>query len=48
MQANSLYWFAAEQQTNTLTRQKCAFSYEKFTVELVFFSESNNKGSKNG
>ena len=34
MQATSLYWFAAKQKTNTLTRQKCSFSYAKFRAEF--------------
>ena len=49
MQATSLYWFAAEQQTNTLTGQKCAFLTKNLLqnlMELVFFSENNKKGQK--
>ena len=29
-----LYWFAAQQQTSTLRRQKSRFIYSKFSVEL--------------
>ena len=34
MQAISLYWFAAQQQTSTLTRQKFGFFYTNFTAEF--------------
>ena len=34
MQAISLYWFAAQQQTRTLRRQKLDFFYVKFSAEI--------------
>ena len=51
MQAISLYWFAAQQQTSTLRRQKIGLFYAKFNAEFngsVFFSKSNRKWPKNG
>ena len=39
MQAIWLYWFAAQQQTSTLRRQKVGFFYVKFNAEFneLFF-----------
>ena len=34
MQAILQYWFAAPQQTSTLTRQKFGFFYAKFSPEF--------------
>ena len=34
MQANSLYWFAAQQQTSTVKLQKFGFFYVKFSAEF--------------
>ena len=34
MQAISLYWFAAQQQTSTLKPQKFGFFYAKFSAEF--------------
>ena len=49
MQAISLYWFAAPQ-TSTLTRQKCGFSYAKFSAEFneisLFFLKATGRGRK--
>ena len=38
MQAISLYWFAAHQQTSTLRRQKTGSFYVKFSAEFNEFS----------
>ena len=34
MKAISLYWFAAQQRTSTLRRQKIGFFYVKFSTEF--------------
>ena len=34
MEAILLYWFAAQQQTSTLTRQKFGFLYTKVNAEF--------------
>ena len=49
MQAISLYWFAAQQQTSTLTRQKCGFFYLKFSAEfneISFFLKATGSDQK--
>ena len=50
MLAISLYWFAAQQQTSTLTTQKCGFFYAKFSAELnkisLFFLKATGRGRK--
>ena len=38
MKVISLYWFAAQQQTSTLTQQKLTLFYPKFSVEFNEFS----------
>ena len=44
-QPNSLYWFAAEQQTSTSRRQKFDLFYPKFTSE---FNERSLKATGRG
>ena len=45
-----LYWFAAQQQTSTLTRQKKIFFYSKFSAEFseisLFFLKTTGRGQK--
>ena len=46
MQAISLYWFAVQQQTSTLRRQKIGLFYAKFNAEFngsVFFSTGSGQ-----
>ena len=38
MQAILLYWFAAQQQTSTITPQIFGFFYEKFSAEFTEIS----------
>ena len=50
MQEILLYWFAAQQQTSTLTWQNFNFFYAKFRAKSkkqVSFSKSNREGYKN-
>ena len=50
MQTISLYCFAAQQQTSTLTTQKFGFLYAKFSAEFneisLFFLKVIGKGRK--
>ena len=49
MQAVSLCWFAAQQQTSTRTRQKGGFFYAKFSAEIneiSLFLKSTGRGWK--
>ena len=50
MQTISLYWFAAQQQTSTLARQKSRFFYAKFSAEFneisLFFLKATGRGQK--
>ena len=50
MQAISLYWFAVQHQTSTLTRQKVGFIYAKFSAEFneisLFFLKATRRGQK--
>ena len=49
MQAISSYWFAAQQQTSTLTRQKFGFFYLKFSAEfneISFFLKATGSDQK--
>ena len=50
MQAISLYWFATQQQTSTLTPQKFGFFYAKFSAEFneisLFFWKQQEKVEK--
>ena len=50
MQTISLYWFAAQQQTSTLTRQKSGFFYAKFSAEFneisLFFLKATGRVQK--
>ena len=50
MQAISLYWFAAQQQTSTLTRQKPGFFYAKLSAEFnqvsLFFWKQQEEVAK--
>ena len=50
MRAILLYWFAAQQQTSTLTWQKFGFFYAKFSAEFneisLFFLKPTGSGRK--
>ena len=50
MQAILLYWFAAQQQTSTLTRLKFGFFSAKFSAEFneisFFFLKATGSGQK--
>ena len=50
MQAISLYWFAAQQQTSTLTRQRFGFFCAKFSAEFneisLFFLKQQEEVEK--
>ena len=50
MQAISLCWFAAQQQTNTLRRPKIGLFYVKFNAEFnelsLFFLKATGSGQK--
>ena len=51
MQAISLYWFAAQQQTSTLGWQKIGFFNVKFSTEFddklsIFFLKATGSGQK--
>ena len=50
MQATSLYWFAAQQQTSSFKRQESGFFYASFSSELneiiMFFLKAAGKDLK--
>ena len=50
MPSISLYWFAEQQQTSTLTTQNCGYFYREFNAEskelVFFFLKRNVSGQK--